>query len=144
MDRDGFWYRVLVARYGEEAGRLEVGGRSVSCWWREVSRIRDRVGDGGSGWFDDQVLKRVGDGSDTSFWCDRWLGAAPFCERFRWLYELTENKSMSVADLLSVDSEQWGVVWRWRRRLWQREEELLAECRALLLDVSLITNVSDS
>jgi len=143
VDRGGFWYRVLVAMYGELGGRLEVRGRSVSCWWREVSRIRDRVGDGGSGWFDDQVLRRVGDGFDTSFWCDRWLGAAPLCERFRRLYELTENKFMSVADLLSVDAEQWGVVWRWRRRLWQWEEEL-AECRALLLDVSLNSNVSDS
>jgi len=106
VDRDGLWYRVLVARYGELGGSLEVGGRSVSCWWREVSRIRDRVGDGGSGWFDGQVLRRVGDGSDTSFWCDRWLGEAPFCERFPRLYELTENKSISVVDLLSVDSEQ--------------------------------------
>ena len=25
VDRDGFWYRVLVARYGEEAWRLEAG-----------------------------------------------------------------------------------------------------------------------
>jgi len=45
MDRDGFWYRVLVARYGEEAGRLEVGGRSVSSWWREIAKIRDGVGE---------------------------------------------------------------------------------------------------
>lgn len=32
VDRGGFWYRVLVVRYGEEAGRLEVGGRSTSSW----------------------------------------------------------------------------------------------------------------
>jgi len=25
VHRGGLWYRVLVARYGEEAGRLEVG-----------------------------------------------------------------------------------------------------------------------
>jgi len=25
VDRDGFWYRVLVARYGEEAGRSGAG-----------------------------------------------------------------------------------------------------------------------
>jgi len=37
VDRGGLWYRVLVARYGELGGRLEVGGQSVSCWWREVS-----------------------------------------------------------------------------------------------------------
>jgi hypothetical protein len=32
----GFWYRVLVARYGEEDERLMVGGRSGSSWWMEV------------------------------------------------------------------------------------------------------------
>jgi len=30
VDRDGLWYRVSVARYGEEDERLEVGGRSGS------------------------------------------------------------------------------------------------------------------
>ena len=49
MNRGGFWYRVLVARYGEEAGRSQVGGRSVSYWWREIAKIRDRVGDAGGG-----------------------------------------------------------------------------------------------
>jgi hypothetical protein len=43
VDRGGMWYRVLAARYGEEAGRLTVGGRSSSVWWREVSRIHDDV-----------------------------------------------------------------------------------------------------
>jgi len=33
---------VLVARYGEEAGRLAVGGRSGSLW-REVAKICDGV-----------------------------------------------------------------------------------------------------
>ncbi|MCI45288.1 cytochrome P450, partial [Trifolium medium] len=26
INRGGMWYRVLAARYGEEAGRLTVGG----------------------------------------------------------------------------------------------------------------------
>jgi len=38
VDRDRFLYRVLVARYGEEAG-----GRSASSWWREIAKIRDSV-----------------------------------------------------------------------------------------------------
>jgi len=41
VDRGSLWYRVLVARYGEEYGRLVVGGQSVSSWWREVASIRD-------------------------------------------------------------------------------------------------------
>ncbi|MCI76129.1 receptor-like kinase, partial [Trifolium medium] len=32
-DRGGMWYRVLVALYGEAAGRLTVGGRNRSAWW---------------------------------------------------------------------------------------------------------------
>jgi len=45
VDRDEFWYRVLVTWYGEEAGRLEVGGRSDSFWLREIAKIRDGIGD---------------------------------------------------------------------------------------------------
>jgi len=26
-----------------------------------------------------------------------------------------------------------GVAWRWRRRLWESEEELLRECRIVIL-----------
>ena len=32
VDRESMWYRVLVARYDEEYGRLEDGGRSGSNW----------------------------------------------------------------------------------------------------------------
>jgi len=110
-----------------------VGSRSVSCWWREVSRISERDGDGSSSWFDGHVLRRIGDGTEMSFLYDRWIREVPLYEHFRRLFDLTENKSLSVENLFSVDSEQ-GVLWRWRRRLWQWGEEMLAECRALLLD----------
>lgn len=66
------------------------------------------MSDGGSGWFSGYVMRRVGDGAETSFWFDRWLGDVPFCERFRRLFDLSENKAMTVADLLSVDSEQYN------------------------------------
>jgi hypothetical protein len=78
VDRGDFWYRVLAARYDEEAGRLEVGGRSGSYWWREVARIRNDIGDGGEGWFAERVSRKVGYGADTSFWYDRWLGGVLF------------------------------------------------------------------
>ncbi|MCI86513.1 cysteine-rich receptor-like protein kinase, partial [Trifolium medium] len=58
--------------YGEVAGRLAVGGRSGSVWWREVSKIRD----GGSvvemGWFEESIERRVGNEVDTFFWTDPW------------------------------------------------------------------------
>ena len=40
VDIGGLWSRVLVARYGEIGGRLDVGGWSgSSCWW-EVGNFR--------------------------------------------------------------------------------------------------------
>ena len=36
-----------------------------------------------------------------------------------------------------------GEAWKWRRGLWVWEEELLKECRLLLLDVSLQTILAD-
>ena len=117
VDRGGFWYRVLVARYSEEAGRLEVGGRSVSYWWREVARIRDGVGGEGARWFNEMVSRKVGDGVDTSFWFDRWLGEVPLCQRFRWLFDLAENKLHSVATMFSLGWGEDGSAWQWRRRL---------------------------
>jgi len=67
VDREGLWYHVLVARYGEISGRLEVGGRSGSSWWREVGRILDGDSDIGRGWFRDSVRRRVGDGAAMLF-----------------------------------------------------------------------------
>lgn len=34
VDREGLWYRVLKARYGEEGGQLKDGERDCSVWWR--------------------------------------------------------------------------------------------------------------
>ncbi|MCI58641.1 cysteine-rich receptor-like protein kinase, partial [Trifolium medium] len=75
------WYRVLVARYGEMAGRLADGGRSGSVWWREVAKIRDGENVFGGGWFADSIERRVGNGADTFFWTDPWLGGVPLSVR---------------------------------------------------------------
>jgi hypothetical protein len=40
------------------------------------------------GWFGEGVERRVGDGAETLFWSDLWLGGMPFCIRFRRLYNL--------------------------------------------------------
>jgi len=97
---------VLVARYDEEAGRLEVGGRSVSSWWREISKIRDEVVGDDEGWFGEGVSKVVGDGKSTLFWFDNWLGDVPLCRRFGRLFDLATNKLISVADMCELGWEE--------------------------------------
>ena len=143
VDRGGLWYRVLVARYGEKAGRLEVGGRSASSWWREVVKIRDGVGDAEGGWFAERVSKKVGDGTSTYFWYDKWLGDVPLCTRFRRLFDLASNKLSTVAEMVVPSGEAVGESWGWRRGLRVWEEEMLEECRQLLNGVVLQFDLSD-
>ncbi|KAK2457253.1 hypothetical protein QL285_004548 [Trifolium repens] len=78
-------------------------------------------------------MKKVGDGSDTYFWFDPWLGGVPLCERFGRLFDLAENKSSTVAEMFSLGWEVGGEAWVWRRQLWVWEEEMFRECQALLL-----------
>ncbi|XP_024628879.1 uncharacterized protein [Medicago truncatula] len=143
VDRGGLWYRVLVARYGEEAGRLEVGDRSVSTLWRELAKIRDGVGNAGGSWFADRVASRVGSGTDTLFWQDRWLGDVPLCRRFGRLFDLSIYKSGTVAEMFSLGWEERGAAWGCRRRLWDWEEKMIGKCRRLLHNFVVQTDVSD-
>jgi len=99
VDRGSFWYRVLVARYGEEDGRLAVGGRSVSSWWRVVASICDGLGEVGDGWFKEYVVRKVGNRANTLFWLDHWVGVAPLSVQFSRFYDLAVNKSISVANM---------------------------------------------
>jgi len=95
-----------VARYGEEAGRLEVGGQSVSTWWRELAKISDGVDSVGGSWFADRVACKVGTRTNISFWQDRWLGDVPLCQRFSHLFDLSLYKSSTVAEMFSLGLEE--------------------------------------
>ncbi|GAU48313.1 hypothetical protein TSUD_405300 [Trifolium subterraneum] len=127
VDREGLWFRVLVARYGVERGRVCVGGTRGSSWWREVACIRDGGGEAGGGWFEGNISRQVGDESDTFFLTDPWLDGTPLCERFGRLFDLAVNKSDSVADMSQLGWGIGGDAWVWRRPLWAWEEELLGE-----------------
>jgi hypothetical protein len=48
-------------------------------------------------WLLDNVVREVGDGTSTLFWKDPWLGGFSYDIRFRRLYELVENKLISIA-----------------------------------------------
>jgi len=136
----------LVARYGEKNERLEVGGQSVSSWWREVSRIREGGGGNGGGWFDFEkcIGRKVDNGRDTFiFWTNLWLGGHSLCVWFRCIFDLAENKSNTVAVMCDLGWEEGGAACQWWRHLWAWKKELLWECMILLLNVTLQGNSSD-
>ena len=81
-------------------------------------RIRDGIGEGGEGWFEARVRKRVGDGANTDFWRDCWCGNVPLCDRFSRLYDLVVNKSITVRNMFLLGVDVGGEALQWRRWLW--------------------------
>ncbi|MCH99721.1 kinesin-like protein, partial [Trifolium medium] len=77
------------------------------------------------------VSKKVGDGSDTLFWTDPWLVDSPLCVRFGRLFELTENKAATVAEMSLLGWGVGGQAWG------------LGEWQALLLTISLQAHTLD-
>ncbi|KEH34516.1 hypothetical protein MTR_3g467670 [Medicago truncatula] len=73
---------------------------------------------------------------------DSMVGVGSSVCAFRRLFDLYENKSITVVNWFSLGVEK-GEAWKWRQRLWAWEEEVLEECKTLLLDVSLHVNVLD-
>jgi hypothetical protein len=71
---DELWKDVVVARYGSDVmGKRNLGEiditRMGSHWWRDLCLL-----DKDSDWFNRAIGKRVGNGNNTSFWSENWIG----------------------------------------------------------------------
>jgi len=143
IERDGLWFRILTARYGGFGGWLQQCGSEGSVWWKDIISIRDGGGMVMSSWFFDNLRLKVGNDASTMFWLDRWVSEAPLCEKFPRLYELSENKLSIVAQMFEWGWDDGGEAWKWRQRLWVWEEEMVEECRNLLLTVMLQADTTD-
>ncbi|GJS65515.1 RNA-directed DNA polymerase, eukaryota [Tanacetum coccineum] len=59
------------------------------------------------------LLKRIGDGSCTSFWYDIWLADAPLCVQFPRLFALELNKEIVVANKMGASSVSASFRQQW-------------------------------
>ena len=140
VDKVGLWYRVLKARYG---GRLKEGGSNSSRWWRTICKVREGDGLAVGRWFDDNIRRVVGNGRNTFFWTNNWLGGIPLKLQFNRLYELFVHKECTVEDMARAGWEEGGVGWVWRHRLLVWEEDSVRECVTLLNNIVLQANIQD-
>ena len=131
MDRDSLWFRVLPTRYGMEGGCLCDGGCDASAWWRDILALLS------AGWFNCHVSRSLGDGTNTFFWTDVWVGEVSLQDRFNRLYDFSLLKGESVYDMSTLGWGLEGAAWSWTRRLFSWEEEVLGELRILLQNVTL-------
>jgi hypothetical protein len=95
------------------------------------------------GWFEEGVERLVGNGMDTLFWSDPWLGVVSLGARFPRLFNLSLHRLSTVANMRGLGWGEGGGAWLWCRPLRAWEEDLLGECRNLLANFVLQPHVTD-
>jgi hypothetical protein len=106
LEEHHLWRRVLVAKFGIEAGG-----------WR-TKHSRGPHGYGLckgiiSGWQDyfQHVELVVGTGNRVQFWTDKWCGESALADRFPLLYSCSTQCDATIADVLTSPNSR--GVWEW-------------------------------
>ncbi|GAU50085.1 hypothetical protein TSUD_371690 [Trifolium subterraneum] len=134
------WKEVLVAKYGNHILN-RVDWRDIriptlaSKWWKDICTL-DKVVDNHN-WLAESMIRKVGNGTSTSFWCSNWIGEAPLSVTFPLLFSLSNHKNGMVRNFCDHVGENWRWSFSWRRDLFQWEEDLVVRLREILEPVVL-------
>ncbi|GAU43492.1 hypothetical protein TSUD_92030 [Trifolium subterraneum] len=140
-ENDVLWHRVLVCRYGKSLDKVN---SKSSIWWRDLNLVKKSPVQGGMDWFEENLVKVVGNGRNTLFWRDPWVGGESLYKIFDRLYDISIDKDSLVFDMLVETEGVRRINWRWRRNLFQWENELVEVCNSLVLGVERKEDEPDS
>jgi hypothetical protein len=137
------WKEVLVAKYGTNIVNnvrlsLDVYPYFTSLWWKDLCALDD-WGENPH-WLDDVVVRRLGNGRQTRFWRNVWIGDDPLCVKFPRLFSISLQKEACVDELLKVEDDRRWWDFHWRRNLFQWEVVRLDMLVDLLVNVTLSTS----
>ena len=99
-------------------GNVESWPWFSSSWWKDITSLEVSVG---VNWFNREVSKRIGNGLNTKFWHDSWVGIDPLRVNFPRLFSLSNQKEAKVGDLWElIDGVQvWSLEWRRNIFVWE-------------------------
>ncbi|GJY28534.1 RNA-directed DNA polymerase, eukaryota, reverse transcriptase zinc-binding domain protein [Tanacetum coccineum] len=93
---DSLWVRVIHAIHGVDGRISRAGNVRYTPIWCDIIKEMDRLASHGIDLIS-MMHKKRGNGSNTSFWKDRWRGEHRLKEVFPRIYALEVNKHISVA-----------------------------------------------
>lgn len=108
-EKDQLWCKVLYAKYGDGQAK------KVSIWWADL--LKSCVGSEAKFWFENAVSRRIGEGDDTWFWKEDWLGSGKFCEVFADLFHVSAQQDLRVVEMGRWESDKWVWNFQWLCRL---------------------------
>jgi hypothetical protein len=97
------WKEVVKSKYGSGVvGSTVLGDENrpwfASLWWKDICSIGSNFS---QNWFSQGVVRKLGNGVNTRFWRDTWVGEIPLQCKFPRLFSISTQKDLSVADMKS-------------------------------------------
>jgi hypothetical protein len=94
LTEEGMWQQLLSNKYLKNQTLAHVEGKPTdSPFWKGLMRVKDD--------FFSRGFFKVGNGSDTRFWEDIWLGDTSLAQQYPALYNIVQRKNVLVATVLA-------------------------------------------
>jgi hypothetical protein len=130
MNEQGLWQELLYNKYLHSKTLSQVSVKPMdSPFWKGLMKVKEEFFSRGS--------FKLGDGMNTRFWEDTWLGDKPPGDQYPSLYSIVHRKQVSVANVLN--QAPLNISFRCtlsdgRWRLWLHlVERLIACCGTVLM-----------
>jgi hypothetical protein len=128
-DDGGLWLQLVKAKYLRGRPLMACERREGSQFWRSLQDIKHEIRTG--------VSHSIGDGAETLFWLDSWLGGRPLRWDFPQLFTIYSDPMLLVA---TAGHRMWDIPFR---RAFGPEEAMVWEALRARLPDSL-SDSSDS
>ena len=94
LTEEGVWHELITNKYLHSKSLSQVKAKPTdSPFWKGLMKVKDE--------FFDRGCFRVGNGEQTRFWEDTWLGDKPLATQYPSLYNIVQKKEVTVASVLS-------------------------------------------
>lgn len=92
---EGMWIDIIMNKYVNEKCISGIKGKpGDSQFWKSLIQIK--------GIYYQHVKKKLGDGCNTRFWKDWWVGSKPLKDAYPILYNICFNHEISVAEVINM------------------------------------------
>ena len=94
LNEEGIWQELLHNKYLSQKTLVEVQEKPTdSPFWKGLMRVKED--------FFSRGYFKIGDGANTRFWEDTWLGDSPLASQYPSLYNIMNHKNVLVAQVLA-------------------------------------------